>query len=68
MNSKELIDTEIGNIEKDKLQELYEIIKNFAQSQSTETTNLFSKLNSIKIEDPADFTMNIDSYLNGEKK
>lgn len=67
MNIKELIYAEIGNIQEDKLQELYEIVKDFSQSQSTETTSLFGKLKSIKIQGPVDFATNIDSYLNGEK-
>ncbi len=68
MNIKQLIYEEIGKIEEAKLAELYEIVKDFSQSQSTEKPSLFRKLKQVKIEGPVDFATNVDLYLNGEKK
>jgi hypothetical protein len=36
-------------------------------SQSAPTESLFSRLQQIKISAPADFSENLDAYLNGEK-
>jgi hypothetical protein len=36
-------------------------------SAATPTASLFSRLKQIKISAPADFSENIDAYLNGEK-
>lgn len=66
MNIKQLIYEEIGKIEEDKLEELYEIVKHFSQTQ-TKKTSAFQKLKRIKIQGPVDFAANFDSYLNGEK-
>lgn len=69
MTTKELIRAEIDNLREEYLDELYRLIKNFAQSkQNGKKHSLMSKLKSIKIEAPEDFAANLDLYLSGEKR
>lgn len=69
MTTKELIQAEIDNLREEYLDELYRLIKNFAQSkQNGKKQSLMSKLKSIKIEAPEDFAANLDLYLSGEKR
>jgi hypothetical protein len=66
---KELIYAEINKIEEDKLDELYEFIKQFASAKSSAKpkTGILNKLKRIKIQAPVDFASNIDLYMSGEK-
>ncbi|MEB3310168.1 MAG: hypothetical protein VKJ02_08020 [Snowella sp.] len=69
MNTKELILEEISKIEENNLEELYELVKNFSKSKSSEKKlGALAKLKKIKIQAPVDFAANIDLYLNGEKQ
>ncbi len=69
MTLKELIYQEISKIEEDNLDELYEFVKQFAQTKSASKPKLgiLSKLKQIKIQAPRDFASDIDLYMSGEK-
>ena len=68
MNTKELILDELNKLEEDSLQELYGLIKNFANNKTSEKKQgALAKLKKIKIQAPVDFAANIDFYLNREK-
>jgi len=68
MVTKEIIKSEIERVPEDRLEELYEVVKNYS---ATGTDNnggtLFSKLKQISIDGPEDFSENLDLYLSGEK-
>ena len=68
MVTKEKIKSEIEKVPDERLPELYQIVKRFAQpgSDSSKPT-LMSKLRRIRISGPPDFSENIDLYLSGEK-
>ncbi|MFM7580668.1 MAG: hypothetical protein ACKO5Q_27535 [Microcystaceae cyanobacterium] len=69
MNTKELILEELNKLEEDNLQELYGLIKNFANNKTSEKKQgALAKLKKIKIQAPVDFAANIDLYLKGEKE
>ena len=69
MTTKELIRAEIDQVSEGDLDELYKLVKNFAQSkQQNPKQSLMSKLRSIKIDAPKDFSTNFDLYLSGEKR
>ena len=68
MNTKQLILEELNKLEEDSLQELYGLIKNFANNKtSKKKQGALAKLKKIKIQAPVDFAANIDLYLKGEK-
>jgi hypothetical protein len=69
MTLKELIYAEINKIEEDNLDELYEFVKQFANTKSITKpkTGILNKLKRIKIQAPVDFATNIDQYMSGEK-
>ncbi|MDX6498198.1 MAG: hypothetical protein QOG23_1458 [Blastocatellia bacterium] len=68
MISKELIKSEIEKVPEDRLEELYSVVKTFAESSSNgDGDSLMSKLRAIRIDGPEDFAENIDLYLTGEK-
>lgn len=68
MTTKELIQAEINNLSEEELKELYQIVKNFTQSKSQSHKHSFmSRLRSIKIDAPEDFSVNFDLYISGEK-
>lgn len=68
MISKELIKSEIEKVPEDRLEELYSVVKIFAEpSGNGDGASLMSKLRAIRIEGPEDFAENIDLYLTGEK-
>ncbi|MGI2906326.1 hypothetical protein [Tolypothrix sp. VBCCA 56010] len=68
MNTKEQIQAEIDNLKEEYLDELYILIKDFAQSkQQPKKTSFMSKLKKIKIDAPKDFAANLDLYVGGEK-
>lgn len=68
MSIKQLIYDEISKISEEKLEDLYEIVKRFAQEESTENSTeklgALTKLKRVKIQGPVDFAANIDLYLN----
>ena len=68
MISKELIKAEIENVPDERLDVLYSVVKEFAQSAPANGgRSLMSKLREISIDGPEDFAQNIDLYLSGEK-
>jgi len=68
MITKELIKNEIDKVPDEFLMELYKLIKKFENHDKEKRQSFMSKLRSIKIEGPKDFSKNIDLYLSGEKK
>ena len=68
MVTKEIIKSEIERVPDDRLEELYEVVKNYSAT-ATENNGggLFSKLKKISIDGPEDFSENLDLYLTGEK-
>ena len=68
MVTKEMIKSEIEKVPDDCLEELYSVVKDYAQPrQNGDEHSLMSKLRSVTIDGPEDFAENIDLYLNGEK-
>ncbi|MBD2514150.1 hypothetical protein H6G93_03850 [Nostoc sp. FACHB-973] len=68
MSTKEQIQAEIDSLKEEYLDELYLVIKDFAQSkQQPKKASFMSKLKQIKIEAPEDFTAHLDLYVGGEK-
>jgi hypothetical protein len=68
MTTKELIATEIGTLNERDLNELYALIKKFADSKKRAASpSLMSKLKRVKINAPPDFARNLDLYVSGEK-
>jgi Zn-dependent M16 (insulinase) family peptidase len=68
MVNRELIKSEIEKIPEERLQELYQVVKGFSNTDTKKNgETLMSKLRKIKIDAPPDFSKNIDLYLNGEK-
>lgn len=69
MTARELIYAEIDKLGEENLDELYEVVKRFAQIKLEQRKpGALSKLKRIKIQAPADFATNIDLYLSGEKQ
>ncbi len=69
MTIRELIKAEIDDLSEKYLGELYELIKDFAQSkQRASKSSLMAKLKSIQIDAPEDFATNLDLYTAGEKR
>jgi hypothetical protein len=70
MITRELVKSEIDLVEERYLAELYSLIQDFQQFSKPAVTNemsLWDKLRTVRIQAPADFSENIDAYLNGEK-
>lgn len=68
MTTKEQIQAEIDSINEEYLDDLYAVIKKFAEAKQTPARpTLMSQLREIKIDAPEDFSANIDQYLSGEK-
>lgn len=62
MTAKDKIHAEIDSLNEEYLDELYLLIKNFAQAkEQLKKPSLMSKLKQIKIDAPEDFASNIDS-------
>ena len=68
MVTKEIIKSEIERVPEERLEELYEVVKNYSAT-ATENNggSLFSRLKNISIDGPEDFSENLDLYLSGEK-
>ncbi len=60
MTTKELIQAEIEHLNEQELDELYKLVKDFSQSEQSGKQSLMSKLQSIKIDAPEDFSSNFD--------
>jgi hypothetical protein len=68
MNAKDNIKAEIDSLNEEYLDELYLLVKDFAQSkQHLKKPSFMSKLKQIKIDAPEDFASNLDSYLAGDE-
>jgi hypothetical protein len=68
MTTKELIQAELDRVSEEDLDELYKLVKNFAESKKIGANESFmSKLRSIKIDAPEDYSANFDLYVSGEK-
>jgi hypothetical protein len=68
MTAKDNIKAEIDSLNEEYLDELYLLIKDFAQSkQHLKKPSFMSKLKQIKIDAPEDFASNLDSYLAGDE-
>ncbi len=68
MATKQEIQAEIDSLNEEYLDELYLLIKDFAQSKVHQKKNSFmSKMKQIKINAPEDFAANIDLYVSGKK-
>ena len=69
MTTKELIHAEIDRIDEQDLDELYKLVKEFTQAkQQSQKQSLMSKLRSIEIDAPEDFSTNFDLYTSGENR
>jgi hypothetical protein len=69
MISKEVIKSEIEKVPEERLDELFRVVRTFTtQGVESNGQSLMSKLKNIQIDAPADFSINIDQYLNGEKR
>ncbi|AFY32569.1 hypothetical protein [Calothrix sp. PCC 7507] len=67
MTAKDRIQAEINNLNEEYLDELYILIKDFAQSKQHLSKPIFMpKLKQIKIDAPGDFASNLDLYLAGD--
>jgi hypothetical protein len=68
MTTKELIQAELDRVNEEDLDELYKLVKDFTKSKKPGSNqSLMSKLRSIKIDAPEDFSANFDLYVSGEK-
>ncbi|HEX8465644.1 MAG TPA: hypothetical protein VF627_13585 [Abditibacterium sp.] len=69
MSVKELIEAEISAMDEKQLNELYPIVKQFAEAKKQAPQSFMSKIRSIpKIDAPEDFATNLDLYMSGEKR
>ncbi len=68
MTTRELIESEIGKIPEDRLDELYGLIRDFAAARTASARpGIMAKLRDVRIEAPSDLATNLDLYLSGEK-
>lgn len=68
MTTKELIKTEIDSIKEEDLDELYALVKQFAEAKETgKKQSIMEKLREIQFDGPEDLAANLDLYLSGEK-
>ncbi len=69
MTTKELIQAEIDTLSDESLDELYTLVKQFAQAKRhAQPRSLMAALRRIQIEAPPDFAANLDLYVRGEKR
>jgi len=64
MTTRERISSELEHVPEDRLDALYEVVKQFA-TNGERKPGLLSKLKQIKIEAPEDFAANLDQYAVG---
>lgn len=67
MTTKELIESEIQTMDESQLSALYQAAKQIGKKK-TVTPSIMSKLKSVKIQAPEDFSTNFDLYASGEKR
>ncbi len=64
MTTREVIEAELDKIDDAYLEELYELIQQFAEMrQTSKKQTLMSKLRSIQIDGPSDLAANLDKYI-----
>jgi hypothetical protein len=69
MTTRELIRAEIESIREEDLDELYRMIRSFAEANTPpRQPGALSRLKRIKIRAPEDFASHLDLYLSGEKQ
>ena len=69
MTTKERIQAEIEHVSDEKdLNDLYRLVKAFTESKRNSKQSLMSKLRSISIDAPEDFSANFEQYPSGEKR
>lgn len=69
MTTKDLIQSEIDKLDERYLGELYQVVKDFAQTKAPpRKPSLMSRLKRIQIDAPEDFSINLDSYTSGDKR
>ena len=68
MITKETIKSEIEKVPEERLDELFRVVRTFTTPRPEgDGRSFMSKLKRIHIDAPADFSANLDQYLNGEK-
>lgn len=65
MTIREKIVAKVQNLPENVLPEVFEFVKKVGEEKKS---GLLRRLQKIKIEAPADFSRNVDLYLNGEKE
>ncbi len=66
--TKETVKEEVEKVPTERLNELYEVVKDFSQPKKKKSKEEFlASLQKIKIDAPPDFATNIDEYLYGGK-
>lgn len=69
MTTKERIQAEIEHVSDEKdLNDLYRLVKDFTESKRNSKQSLMSKLRSISIDAPEDFSAHFEQYASGEKR
>jgi len=69
MDTKQLIEDKIQNLDATQLSEVYQFVEQLAAPKNRpQPTSLMSRLRQVTINGPEDFSANIDDYLNGEKR
>ena len=69
MTTRERIQAEADRVNDQRdLDQLYGIVKEFAESKRRQRQSLMSKLRNVTIDAPEDFSTNFDLYLTGEKR
>ncbi|HBB89273.1 MAG TPA: hypothetical protein DC047_16840 [Blastocatellia bacterium] len=64
MVTKEIIQSEIEKVPTERLEELYEVVKVYSRGETENNGRaLLAKLKTISIDEPADFSENLDLYL-----
>lgn len=64
MTIREIIEAELNQIDDAYLEELHEIIQQFAQTrQIQKKQTLMNKLRAIQIDGPTDLAANLDAYI-----
>ncbi|HZH89309.1 MAG TPA: hypothetical protein VEX70_01690 [Pyrinomonadaceae bacterium] len=68
MITKETIKSEIEKVPEERLDELFRVVRTFTTVRpASDGQSFLAKLKKIRIDAPADFSANLDQYLNGEK-
>lgn len=69
MTTKEMIERELEGLSEEHLNELYALIRDFANARRQSVKETFmSRLKRIQIDAPEDFAANLDLYVTGEKR